>query len=134
MLGNNYHASGSASAVPTFVHPAELFHGPIVTPRAAITYSSSMTPNAAAGNAQVITATNRSAFTINAPTNPITGQEMTITIRNTSGGTLGAATWNAVFKLAPWANPANDHSRSITFRYDGTNWIETARTPNDVPN
>jgi Pectate lyase superfamily protein len=100
----------------------------------AITYGTSMTPDAALGSKQVITATNATAFTINAPTNPLTGQELTVTVRNTSGGALGAATWNAIFKMAAWTNPADTFSRSITFVYNGTNWVETGRTPADVPN
>lgn len=99
-----------------------------------ITYSASMTPDARAGMTQVITATNATAFTINAPTNPASGQKLTIKIRNTSGGALGAVTWNAVFKMATWTSPATANSRSITFHYDGTNWVEESRCTTDVPN
>jgi hypothetical protein len=93
-----------------------------------------MTPDASAGQAQTITATNATAFTINAPTNLVTDQLLTLTIRNTSGGALGVATFNAIFKMSAWTQPATGNSRSITFRYDGTNLIEIARTPADVPN
>lgn len=96
-------------------------------------YAAAMTPNASAGNGIVITATNGTAFTINAPAVPVTDQELTLTIRNTFG-VLGAATWDAVFKMAAWVQPANGFSRSITFRYDGAAWIEIARTSADVPN
>lgn len=102
--------------------------------RVAAAYSASMTLDAASGNIFSITATNNTAFTINAPTNPGTGQPLTITIRNTSGGALGVATWNTVFKMAAWTQPGNGNSRSITFYYDGTNWIETSRTASDIPN
>lgn len=101
---------------------------------ATVTYSASMTPNAAKGRRQIITATNGTAFTINAPSNPLVGMSMTITLRNTSGGALGASTWNAVFKMAAWVNPGSGQSRSITFTYDGSNWVEESRTPADVPN
>lgn len=97
-------------------------------------YSASMTIDASAGNVFEATCTNGTAFTFNAPTNPQQGQRITVVVRNTSGGALGAATWNAVFKLATWTNPANANSRSITFLYDGTNWVEISRTPADVPN
>lgn len=107
---------------------------PIIEAQATITYSASMTPNARNGNSQVITATNATAFTINAPTNPVQGQSLEVTIRNTSGGALGAATWNAVFKMSAWTQPATGFSRAITFRYDGTNWVEKGRTTVDVPN
>jgi hypothetical protein len=100
----------------------------------AIAYSASITPDASAGQAQTITATNATAFTINAPTNLVTDQLLTLTIRNTSGGALGVATFNAIFKMSAWTQPATGNSRSITFRYDGTNLIEIARTPADVPN
>ena len=99
-----------------------------------VVYSANMSPNCSLGNRSIITATNGTAFTIAAPTNPLDGQVLTITIRNASGGALGAATWNAVFKMAAWTQPANGFSRSITFQYNGTNWVEIGRTPADVPN
>jgi hypothetical protein len=86
------------------------------------------------GNDFIISATNGTAFTINAPTNPATGEFISIIIRNTSGGALGAATWNAVFKMTAWTQPANANSRCIYFAYDGTNWVERGRTSADVPN
>lgn len=74
------------------------------------------------------------ALTYNAPTGGTVGQELTIRVRNISGGVMGAITWDAAFKLSAWTNPANGFSRSITFVYDGTNWIEISRTAADVPN
>jgi hypothetical protein len=104
--------------------------------KSVVTYSNSMTPDSSAGRRFIITATNGTAFTINAPTNTPTGgeQHIVITIRNTSGGALGAATWNAVFKMSAWTQPANGFSRSIDFVYDGTNWVQVAQTGVDVPN
>lgn len=99
-----------------------------------VTYSANMSPNCSLGNRSIITATDGTAFTIAAPTNPLDGQVLTITIRNTSGGALGVATWNAVYKMAAWTQPATGFSRSITFQYNGTNWVEVSRTPADVPN
>lgn len=99
-----------------------------------VTYSASMTIDASLGNYYSIDANNGSAFTINAPTNPTTGQQITVRLRNTSGGALGAATWNAVFKMQSWTNPGVGGNRSIVFRYDGTNWTEIAKTSGDVPN
>jgi parallel beta-helix repeat protein len=110
------------------------FGGSVKLKTATITYSASMTPNADAGNVQTITATNGTAFTINAPTNPRTGTRLRIRIRNTSGGALGVATWNAVFKMVAWTQPANGFSRSIDFDYDGTNWVEAFRSAADVAN
>lgn len=101
----------------------------------AITYSASMTPNPFLGSVQSITATNATAFTINAPTSgAIGGQTITIVIRNTSGGALGVATFNAIFKMTAWAQPATGFNRSITFMFDGTNWVESTRAASDVPN
>jgi hypothetical protein len=102
--------------------------------RIALTYSASMTPDATLGDNQDITVTDTSAFTINAPTNSWDGAIMALTIRNTSGDAAGAATWNAVFKMSTWTNPANGQSRSITFKYNGTNWVQIAQTGVDVPN
>jgi hypothetical protein len=76
------------------------------------------------------------AFTINAPTGVTQddGFLLRITIRNASGGVLGAVTWNAIFKLSAWTQLANGFSRSIQFRYDRVNWIEVSRTTVHVPN
>jgi hypothetical protein len=93
-----------------------------------------MTLDASLGNECTISAANGAAFTINAPTTPTTGQPLTITLRNTSGGALGAATWNAAFKMSAWTNPANGFSRSIGFEYNGTNWVQVSQTGVDVPN
>lgn len=76
--------------------------------------------------------TGGSAVTIDAPTDSFQ-KRITITIRNTSAGALGALTWTA-YKMAAWTQPAAGFSRSIMFDYDGTNWIEVARTAADVPN
>lgn len=99
-----------------------------------VTYSASMTINAATGNIFTITATNGTAFTINAPTNPSTGAKMRLRIRNASGGALGAITWNAVFKMAAFTSPANGFSRAIDWDYDGTNWVMASQSAADVPN
>lgn len=82
-----------------------------------------------------ITATNSTAFTIASPLYPIfDGQTITFTIKNTSGGALGTATWGALYKLATWTQPATGFNRSITFTFNGTNFIELNRTAVDVPN
>lgn len=111
-----------------------LFGGAVIEKEITVTYSASMTIDARTGNEQVITATNGTAFTINQPSNPNAGQYLEITIRNTSGGALGTATWAAVFKMTTWTQPATGFSRTIIFRYNGTNWVEKGRTAADVPN
>ena len=110
-------------------------NGSSLTGREVITYSASMTPNQRNGASHTITATNGTAFTINAPTNSVDGDIVTIIIRNTSGGALGVATFNASYKLgAAWTQPANGNSRTIQFLYNGTNWVEISRTAADVAN
>lgn len=99
-----------------------------------VVYSASMTPNAALGNHWRITATNGVAFTINAPTNPVAGVRVTLTIRNTSGGALGAATFNAAFKTAGYAAPATGFSASAEFIYDGANWVQVTLWTSVIPN
>lgn len=97
-------------------------------------YSASITIDTPTGKIFEITANNGVAFAINAPTNPHDGEEITVQIRNTSGGALGAVTWNAVFKMSAWTQPATNFSRSITFFYNGANWIQESQTGVDVPN
>jgi len=98
-----------------------------------IPYSASMTPDASLGNAQTINVTNGTPCTVNAPINPMPGQLLEITVRNVSGSGMGAMTWNAIFRIAAWGNPAPGYARSITVRYDGSSWGEKGRTPGDVP-
>jgi hypothetical protein len=91
--------------------------------------------NVAAGTLVNIDVTSPSAFTINSPTNDgANGQQLTISVKNTSGGAMGTITFGGEYKLSAWTNPANGFSRSISFFYDGTNWIEFSRTTADVPN
>lgn len=75
------------------------------------------------------------ALTYTAPTNGTQGQEITITVRNGSGGVMGAITWDAAFKMAgDWVNPANGKNRSISFYLDGTSWYQMAPVTGEVPN
>lgn len=114
----------------------EILNGPSLYTITAVPYSANMTIDASVGGVAVIAPTNNVAFAIAAPTNPPTtrGQSLTITIRNASGGALGVVTFNAIFKLSAWTQPANGFSRSITFLWNGTNWVESSRTTVDVPN
>jgi len=110
-----------------------LFKTAVSGNRVTVTYSASMTFDASLGSYFRIIVTDGNAFTINAPSNPTTGQRITVIIENSAGGALGTATWNTVFKLATWTQPANLYSRSIDFTYNGGNWVETCRTTTDVP-
>lgn len=106
----------------------------VILRRQDIPYSASMAVENTY-QAFTITATNSTAFTITNPLYPTyDGETITFTIRNTSGGALGTATWGALYKLASWVQPATGFSRSITFLCNGTNFIELSRTTADVPN
>ena len=88
-----------------------------------------------AGITFLIQVTSATAFAISNPTNvEAAGQLLTICLKNTSGGAMGTVTWGSGYKMALWTNPANGFSRSISFFYDGTNWIEMSRTTADIPN
>jgi hypothetical protein len=106
---------------------------PIVSP----TWGASVAIDASAGNFFNIVATNNVAYTIANPTNASAGhnQWLLLRIKNTSGGALGAATFDTLYKLgAAWTNPANGFSRSILFTWDLTNWVEAFRSAADVAN
>jgi hypothetical protein len=107
--------------------------GAVNLARTTPTYGASVAIDASLGNEFDITATNGTAFTVANPTNATDGQRITITIRNTFG-VLGAVTWDTLYKLAAWTSPANTFSRSIDFKYNGTNWVEVSRATVDVPN
>jgi hypothetical protein len=109
------------------------FGSSVALRRTAPVFGRSIVIDAAVGNEFEVTATSAAAFTVAAPRNGVEGQRITITIRNASGGALGAVTWDAVYKLATWTSPASGFSRSIDFTYDGARWREVSRTPADVP-
>jgi len=102
--------------------------------RLVVPWSASVTFSAAVFDKFEITATNNTAFTVNAPTSPMDGKSISITIRNTAGVGLGAITWNAVFKMSTWTSPATAFSRTVSFFFDGTNWVQTTMSTVDVPN
>jgi len=97
------------------------------------TYGASVAIDASLGQYAVITATNNTAFTIQNPTSPSTGQILMIQVKNTSGGSLGAITWDTLYKMASFTKPSNGTRRTVTFLYDGTNWVEVNCSP-EVPN
>lgn len=106
------------------------------TPIASPTYSASITPDASAGAWQTITVSNTTAFAINAPSNPpsstATG-ELTVEIVNSSGGVMGAITWNAAFVFAgfTWTNPASTKKRFARFEWNGAAWVCTSLSSAD---
>jgi hypothetical protein len=65
------------------------------------------------------------ALIINPPNIAWSGMQMRFTIRNGNTGTL-TVTWPngaGQYRVA-WTNPTNGNSASVTFAYDGTNWIQ----------
>lgn len=104
-----------------------------------ITYSAAPVLDASLGNDFFMNIADNVAFVIGAPTNPPAAgksQVIRITFRNTSGGAHGAGTWNAVFKTQATVFPAiaNGQSRTVFFRWNGTNWVELVRSAADIAN
>lgn len=99
----------------------------------ATAYGSVVTPDCSLGNYFTVNATTGAAFAIAVPLNPAAGMRITIEIINTSGGALGALTWNGVFKMNAFPATANGNSTAIDFRYNGTNWRQVG-TPVAVAN
>ncbi len=138
--GSHSYASASTSMVNgnRIVEPAgdasvRGAWGDGITDEVALAYSSSMTIDASQGSDFIVTLTDGKAHSFNSPLNP-KWQSITLTIRNASGGSAGTAAFNPIFKMAPWTQPANGGSRSIRFRYNGSHYVETARSMVDVPN
>lgn len=89
----------------------------------ALAYSASITPNGDFASVFTIVVTNGSAFTINAPSNARVGRVITFDILNSSGGAMGAVTWDAVYKKGAFTTPGNGLRTTWSFYYDGTNWV-----------
>jgi len=145
--GNGYAVTIDSAAAGALVHvgPNRVnIAAGLVNPMNAYTevpliYGTAINIDASQGNPSgttsfVLNVTNSTAFAINAPTNPTKGQMISLRIRNISRGPMGGVMWALRYKLAAWVNPANSMSRSITFAYDGVDWIEVSRTVTEVPN
>jgi hypothetical protein len=149
VVGNIWKNAGFSSTVP-ITYDKNL--GPLLTNantfvipplysslQAVLAYSASMTPSLSTANSLTITATSGAAFTINAPTNePASGgMRLNIWISNTSGGALGAVTWNAIFKVpAGITYPATGFRRCYQFDLGiagGSYYLVNSPTV-DIPN
>jgi hypothetical protein len=97
--------------------------------------TSSIFPDLSRGTQFEVRVTNSRGLTIDSPVGEAikAGCRITLTLINATPEVLGVTTWDPIYRLAPWVNPAPAHSRSIDFRYDGRRWVEVARTPADVP-
>ncbi len=98
-----------------------------------IAYGSTINLDVSAGREFVIPVTNTTAFTISAPVNLSPGVRILITIKNMSGGVMGATTWNSIFKMPVYTNPTNGNGSSVEFWFDGTN-LRQINAPVVVPN
>jgi hypothetical protein len=110
------------------------FIGPV-----SVAYSASITLDTSSGKYFRITPSNATAFTLELPINNSLGDQITVEIKNTTGGALGTLSWAATgvagWRLAgAWVQPATGKKRTITFYYDGGIWIELARTSADMDN
>lgn len=108
---------------------------PIVQPLgvSTMTYAAAMTPDPTTSIKKKIVVTDGNPFTFSAPINPFPGGLLVLDIVNSSGGAMGTITWNAVYKMAgAFTNPASTKRRTISFMYDGTDWVETARNAADI--
>lgn len=114
--------------------------GGFYTKRVVVTYSTSMTPDAATGNVFEIIITNGTAFAVNAPTNSVDGQRISLWVANSSGGAHGTGTMNAAFKLAgggstlPAIATGNNRTFAFEYRSAASAWYEVSRNASDVPN
>lgn len=132
IVGNLPNAAISGLSLPPGGHVLEHVGPSLATP----TYSASININAAQ-DTQEITATNATAFTINAPTRARAGL-LVISIFNNSGGALGVLTWTGgaggfILTGGAWVQPANTLRRQITFVFNQPKnaWVEVARTAAD---
>jgi hypothetical protein len=77
--------------------------------------------------------TTNAAITVKPPVGFAPGRRFTVQIRNLSAGAMGALTWDPIFKVSGWTNPAPGFNRSIDFYYDGNFYYQVGPTV-DVPN
>lgn len=138
-------ATGTAATVPPRAHATIYtdgvnfyFLGGGAAGYAVLPYSATIATTASGaspGNIFSITATNGTGFTVSNPTGFVAGQIITYDFKNSSGGSMGACTFGAAFLTAgAFQTPgiANGKRRTITFYFDGTNWVEVSRAAADI--
>lgn len=104
-----------------------------------LTYSTTPTPQTHNSPFQKMSITNGTAMTFAPPNLAVQGMTFTLDISNSSGGAHGAINVNAIYKLVGggtvmWAGGtiANGKRRTISFYFDGSNWVETSRATGDI--
>ena len=92
------------------------------------------TPEAFEYKHHVILLTTVSTLTINAPTSASSGREIDIVIFNATGGAI-TVTFNAVFKIGGYSNPATGFRATARFVYDpnSTAWVQVGAWATNVP-
>jgi hypothetical protein len=101
----------------------------------AVSGAGTYVPNSDAYSSFIATVSTASGFTIANPSGaPIVGQKMKGTFKNTSGGAMGTVTFGANYKHGTITMPSTGNSFTLTWEYDGTNWVEESRGSNAVPN
>ena len=75
-----------------------------------------------------------SSTTINAPLNPLGGREIDLVIWNSSGGSI-TVTFNSVFKIGGYSNPATGFRATARFVYDPISnvWVQVGAWATNVP-
>lgn len=139
-VSDNWGQSVPAASNAQVINPktyAELMRSAMVealaVKRVNLTYSTSITIDFTLGNSFTVPVTDNVNFSLNFNVNTcLDGQVVTITIR--AGAAMGTITWDTKFKMSAWTNPNNNYSRSVTFRFDGSNMIQISQTGVDVPN
>lgn len=139
---------GAANGVPKYVW-SKTFNSSIENVivsgvREVITYVSggTMVPDVYQGGSHIIGVTTVNNFTIGAPlycasampAAGLRGRRITMIISNNGAGVMGVITWNAVFKMSAWTNPANGFYRAIDFEWDNAHWQQVGQTGVDIPN
>ncbi len=101
----------------------------------AVTYTASMTIDAALGTIFTIEPTDNVAFAVATITHPAYGRRIRINIRNTTAGAIGAGTFSCCKNGASWTQPATLKNRSVDMEYSAAGvWEEVGRTAADVTN
>lgn len=142
LVGSSINVNGAATVTlqrnRTFLNKANVMSGTLLIDglvQIGTSAGATLVADAQATRQYVVTCSvATTAWTHGAPINPTSDAAITYTVKNTSAGALGTLAWNAIFKMAAWTQPGAATSRSITFRFDGTNWVEVSRTPADVAN
>ena len=104
---------------------------PMSAKKATLTFDATQDWDVRASPVAKVTLTNNVTF--DAPTNPTTGQYISIVCIQDGTGSRTIA-WNAVFEFkddtAPTATTTASKGDMFTFRYNGSKWLEVGRNLN----